>query len=372
MRIQVYILLSVFWAVSSCFNCAYGLNTSEVDTVRRKDVLSEADIDVIDRFVAGAISELTDSENFADVAATRIAFVSRGRSSSETASEQYESEFNRATAKYMGLVLDQIGTIEDKDRREKVVVNLLIVAENLGSLQISVNAVDFLEHPSSAVRYWAVKCFTDEDVISALNEPGADNAQIVRQIGQSLGKIIEGGASAEFVAMASGLAARLETGDMRDLLNLIADSRIERYRNWDVDYSPADAVILRNLADKIEVTADSQSRAALARRFGQLYSFVIQRYIKGQGTLTEDQKNNLLSVMAEVERFAVSDLLEGWPGSIKKALEADSISALRDSHDELLGSEGEAGMLAEEYGFEYDNAGQGSTAPAVLPDRGAD
>ena len=75
--------------------------------------------------------------------------------------------------------------------------------------------------------------------------------------------------------------------------------------NWDADWSVRyelmDGAILQMLCDKI--VAGGASRGPLATRFGQLLSFVMQRYIKGQGdaAIKPVSLNYLASVLIETE-----------------------------------------------------------------------
>ena len=73
--------------------------------------------------------------------------------------------------------------------------------------------------------------------------------------------------------------------------------RIKKYAGWAVDYALLDATILQSLYNKI--AAGGPRKPAVARRFGQLYSYAMQRYIKGQNYLDATQKGYLASVLVE-------------------------------------------------------------------------
>jgi hypothetical protein len=97
---------------------------------------------------------------------------------------------------------------------------------------------------------------------------------------------------------------------------------------------------------------------------------VIQRYLKGPVVLNETQKEHLASVMVEVQEKCVSRLLGSPQTGFRRAIERESMTAISEEHDALLGSDNTAGQLPIKLGFDYgtDSAGAKRTAPIPLPD----
>ena len=108
----------------------------------------------------------------------------------------------------------------------------------------------------------------------------------------------------------------------------------------------------------------------LARRFGQLYSYVFQRYIKGRDVLSDTQKNQLASVLVETEISCISKRLKVTQSVVKNAVEQGDYTALLQEHSRLLGDETKAGQLPLKLNFDYGKGPDGSRriAPLALPE----
>ena len=150
-----------------------------------------------------------------------------------------------------------------------------------------------------------------------------------------------------------------------ELLAGIADIRISKYADWTVDDELLDTTILKTLCDRIQT--DSSSSATMGRRFAQLYSYVIQRYLSADESLTEDQKQSLISVILSAERL-LGKLVSGANGNLKRSIEKNRLAALGQEHDSLFGSESAQGSLPFALGFDYGKNPDGSvrTAPLTL------
>jgi hypothetical protein len=141
--------------------------------------------------------------------------------------------------------------------------------------------------------------------------------------------------------------------------------RIKQYAGWSVNNELVDTVILQNLYKKLAVT--NPSNKSIAQRFGQLYSFVIQRYIKGDEKLKKEQKQRLISVIVEIETQCISRLFSPQT-TIKRAIEARDFESLMKEHNLLLGDSGREGKLGAKFSFKYIRLdGSESMEPEVLP-----
>ena len=156
------------------------------------------------------------------------------------------------------------------------------------------------------------------------------------------------------VDFSSGVKIR----ESESLLLQIADKRIKEYAGWTVEYELLDSKILKLLS--IKMNPEDNVNVAVARRFSQLYSYVFQRYVKGREVLKKKQKQQLASVLAEVEKSCISKLL-GIPQSvIKKAIEGNSYVGLLHEHSRLLGDATRPGALGMKFGFDYGTGPDGS------------
>jgi hypothetical protein len=188
---------------------------------------------------------------------------------------------------------------------------------------------------------------------------------------------------AEIIVHIAGFAANVNIPEGEELLLHVADERIKRYADWTVKHEFYDIIILKLLESKIPLssqdpgatTPTSLRKTAIAQRFAQLYSYAIQRYIKGKDILNETQLQQLASVLIEIEDKSISRLMGGTQATtrtIRRAIErGDTMEALLDEHNKLLGNETTAGQLPSKLGFDYSTTPNGPkrTAPIPLPEK---
>ena len=347
------------------------ISISQIDRVRNKGVLDNEDLQIIDDFVGQAVRELTEIRDFTFVAKARTVILSRAGSSKRSAAEQYDQQFSESAYRYISDGLEQAEKLAPEDRRFKAIVNLLILVNGLEDVRLIELARARLNDENTVIRYWAVRCVTNPSLIEHLNSGGADNLTLASEIAEQLKGLVEG-AGPEIIALMVRFAAELNIDQAEDLLCRIADMRIKRYTDWSVEYELVDGAILNRLSSL--VTRDSsderrETRHDFGQRFGQLYSYAIQRYVKGRDFLTAAEKGRLASVLVGTEKTCIGKLL-GVPQSvIKRTVERDDYIGLLAEHSRLLGDETRAGKVPLRLNFDYGERPDGGrrTAPLALP-----
>ena len=373
-KLMAFIILGVFFVLAVTSNSA-AVNTSGIDKVRDKSVLDEQDKKVIDEFLAEAIREMIITRDFTSIAKTRTIILSKEKSTQG----QYATWYSELVRQHIQEGFKQAQTINSPERRDKVIINLLILIDGLEDLQLSDLAISMLKSPNMVIRYWAVHCLTNPVIVKQLNSSPNSEPVSAREISEQLNDII-GSSSPEIIVQIAQFAANINIPQGDELLCRVADERIKKYANWTVKHELYDITILKLLADKIQPASTNtgmptasvtNSKPAIARCFAQLFSYVMERYIKGQEILNSTQKQNLASVLVETEEKCISKLL-GRPQmmTIRRALERDNIEALKEEHDRLLGTETTPGQLPTMLGFSYNTTDTGiiRTAPIPLPD----
>jgi hypothetical protein len=200
-----------------------------------------------------------------------------------------------------------------------------------------------------------------------MNTSGADSLLMAKEIAGHLSGQIDK-ANAEELALILQFAGGINLKDGKEILLRIADTRINRYVNWNVDYELLDSTVLRSLKDELS-NATAEEKKTLGERFCVLFSYVIQRYIKGAEILDEMHKRYLTSVMVDVEVNCVSSILNQPQITIRRALEGDSMVALLQEHNRILGDETRAGEIPTRLNIGYSNSdGNNRTYPPGLPD----
>jgi len=366
----IFAVLAAFFVL--VMHSGYGaVNTREIDIVRNKPVLDSRDLQIIDNFVNEAVRELVKTRDFTSIAQTRSIILARS-SSRKSAQAQYAEQFSESAHKYISSGFKQAEQLTPEDRRFKAILNLLILIDGLQDVRLADLGLRLLKDENTVIRYWAVHSVTSAGFTKQLNSPGGANLQLARRIVEQLQGLVESArrmAGPEILALVAEFAAEVGIPQGEDLLLQIADMRIKRYADWTVDYELLDTAILKLLYKKI--SSGEASKPAVARRFGQLYSYAIQRYVKGRSFLNAAQKHQLASVLVETEKSCIGKLLAVPQSIIKRAVERDDYTRLLLEHSKLLGDETRAGRLALKLNFDYgkNTDGTGRTVPLALPVR---
>ncbi len=356
----IFTVLLILTMSSYCL----GVDPWEIEEVRNKGVLDNEDFQIIDSFVAESIKELVGAKDFTDMARIRAKLLSRSSSSSSSSRAQYRKQFYKSAYKYISEALEWAEQLEDKDKRFVENINLLILVDGLRDVQLADLVLDKLADSNMAIRYWAVNSVCNAEVIEQLNGLDAESSDLTGQIIRRLVSIVET-SDDSVVAMIARFAAGIKSEQGTELLLKAADMRIKQYAGWSVDNELLDTVILQSLYRKLAVT--NPNNGTVAQRFGQLYSFVIQRYIKGDAQLNDEQKQKLISVIVEIEAKCISKLFV-LQTTIKRAIEMRDFESLIKEHNLLLGDSDKEGKLGAKFNFRYRHPdGSESTEPVVLP-----
>jgi len=361
-----------FFAVSTAFlilavnvaSAAVDIDTTKIDLVRKKQILDSGDFKIIDDFVDDAVNKLLKTDDWTGVSDIRSAILSRTSSNEASAQAQYQQQFSESAYKYISRAFQKASKFDDAKRKLNVTINLLILVDRLEDLQFANLAIKLLNNETTVIRYWAVHCLTNPGIIKKLNT--AENSELTLEIAEELKKLVEN-SSAEVIGLIVGFIAEVDITESEELLEQITDMRISKYADWTVDYELLDARILGLLYKKM--SSGKAGNEGYARRFGQLYSYAIQRYVKGQNVLSDIQKQRLASVLVETERSYISKIL-GSQSSIRTALGQDDFTALMQEHIRLLGAENRAGQLPSKLKFDYGIKPDGNRriAPLSLPE----
>jgi hypothetical protein len=355
---------------------AIAVNTRDIDSVLKKSVIDDQDRKVIDDFVAEAVQELVKTRDFTSIAKLRAVILSRKGSQG-----QYVQQFSESAYKYIKAGLEQAQTLRPDERKNNVIVNLLILVDGMEDLRLSDLAIGMLKDNNMVIRYWAVHCLTNPAIVQKLNSQTASNPQLAVTITEQLEGVVQT-SKPEILVHIARFAANIDIPEGEQLLLHVADERIKRYADWTVTCESYDVIILKLLESEISlpsqstgipVPATTPRKPDVARRFAQLYSYVIERYIEGDKILSDDQKQQLASVIIEIEEKCITRLLDlSRPqAALRRAIERNDLAALSDEHNKLLGDATRSGQLPLKLGFDYGTTSGGSarTAPIPLPDK---
>jgi len=372
-----FTVLTAFFVLAINSN-AVAVNTKDIDAVLKKDVIDDQDKKIIDDFLAQAVLELVKTKDFTSIAQVRSVILSR-----KSAQSQYAQQFSESAYRHIQKGFEQTQTLRPEERKTNVIISLLILIDGLEDLRLADMAMGMLKDENTVIRYWAVHCLTNPAIVQQLNSDTTSNPDLAMAITELLKEVVQT-SKPEIIVHIARFATNINIPEGGELLLQVADDRIKRYAEWTVTYEFYDIIILKLLESKIPLSsqsigapapAASLSKPAIARRFAQLYSYVIQRYIKGNNVLNDTQKQHLASVMIEIEEKCISRLMGGTQTTaraIRRAIErGDNMEALLDEHNKLLGDETNAGQLPLKLGFDYSTTPNGPkrTAPIPLPEK---
>ena len=353
----------VFIAIFLCPAFVFAVDTSAIDDVRRKTILSEQDQLTIDTFIGQAVSELLNTENFSEVASARVVVTSRSKSQQESAQIQYSPYFFSSANKHIKAALGEIAQMPQSRRTAMVTLNFMILVDDLANIELSKLALDKTQDADVTIRYWAVHSLTNTKIIEQLNSTETGQVSAAGEYVDILGKAAKNETCPDIIALIAQFAANIKNPSAMELLEQIADDRLAQYADWTVDSELLDTTVLKALCGRIQT--DNSASAALGRRFAQLYSYVIQRYILAGDSLSEERKQALVSVIVSSERL-LGRLIASQVGNLERALEKGKIMALTEEHDSLFGSDSAQGRLPLALGFDYGKKPDGSVRTSPL------
>jgi hypothetical protein len=313
----------------SVWSVSWGqVDTRRIDDVRNKSVLEPSDLEIIDRFVGEAVRELTRTDDFANVSKIRSTILSR-----TSKQGQYAQQFSESISKYVTQAFAQV-TRQPEGRRFMVELNLLILVDSLKDPALAKLALPYAASKQDPLRYWAIHTLANKQTAELINagDAGALGQQILNIANTATSDPVS-----DIVGIVADFAVLLNGSQGQDMLLKIADTRIAQYKDGNVQNELLETKILKHLCSKM--TSDNSAQAQVAQRFSQLYSQVIQRYAKNQNTLSESQKQSLVSVIVEIENKCISSLLQAQQG-LTRTVERNDVDALMQEHDNLLGPGG--------------------------------
>ena len=337
--------------LSVCITSFAIVDTRAIEDVRTKSVLNQDDLKAIDTFVADAVNEIlrTREDEFATISKTRAILLSRSTSQVDN-QVQYAQQFSESCVRHIRAALTEAATLPEP-RDAKVSVNLLITAEALNDPAMVDLALPRLTDNSTPISYWATRIVTSKTVVDMINQPNVNPK--ARAILQTLNQEVAV-AAPDALALIVSFAAQIRVPESEALLLAIADRRIADYTKGLDAQAPLDTMILKGLCAKLK--SETADKTQCAQRFAQLYSYVIQRYAKAQAQLTDLQKQDLISIIAEVEDKCVSLLLGQPQSGLRRAIEREDPALLMEEHDKLLGSSSQEGRLPALLRFAYKTA----------------
>jgi hypothetical protein len=346
---------------SGFFTIVNAVDTHPIEAVRAKKVLDNSDLQAIDNFVAMAIGEILNTTDFSSISGIRSIILANS-ASNEPGQVQFAQQFSESAKKHASDALKTAEGLTPPRRSFKVITNLFMVLDGLADLRLVDLPLKYVDYNNAVVCYWAVHCVTNPKIVEKLNS--LKEPDTARQIVSRLEGIVAT-SGPETLGLITKFAGSIKTADSGDLLLKVADRRIASYADWSVEDELLDASVLQALADNM--ASSGAGKAEAGRRFGQLFSYVFQRYMKGDDRLSPLQKEQLVSVLVETEKSGLAKLTGKSSSNIQKAIESADPNSLLKEYNNLFGDAAKPGLLVTELNIDYGKAADGSPLKAPLP-----
>ncbi len=349
----------------------YAIDTDSIDQVLEKDaagrMLDDYDRRTIADFWAQAIEEMLLTADLDEIVEIKSLMMSK---KPRTMDGDYYDAYTKAAKETITATINEVNAWDNEELRDHIKINLLILVAQLESPELMVDfAFQGLNAPSAIVRYWSVKAITSDVSVERLNAEIVADEATVQKIINAVENVVENEKSGEILELAINFLVQVNTDDAKRIISEFIDTRIEAYKSWNVTCEMMDSKLLMSLGREILTETKNENKAQVMRKFAQLYSYVMQRYIIGKNLLSQTQKQNLASVMVNIEKNMIGKLLEKPQTSIKRAIEKRSTASLKREHDTLLGTSSLTGELARKIEFDYGKnpTGRAINAPMTLP-----
>jgi hypothetical protein len=344
----------------------FAVETREIDNIRAKSVLNNDDLAVIDKFVSDAVNEIVTAKDLTALARLRSVIVTRKGDQA-----QYAEQYSKSCKEHIGRALERTARIESEAERNTIRMNLFILIDNLEDPRLANLSIQAIDDKSAIVRYWALRFLTRPELFLKISAAGADEA-LKQEILSVLEKRITIVNSQE-LRLLIDFAGLTDIPETEQFLLKIADWRIKQYADWSIEGYLSDIGILKNLYSRLTKAAKQQDKEEFGSRFGQLYSYAMQKYIKdikGGNFLNPNDTQHLISVLVEIEDKCIGQITGLQQTVIKTAIEKDDYNSLLMEHGRLFGDDIQSGVIPSKYGFSYGTTAAGAkmTSPKILPD----
>ncbi|NLH16099.1 MAG: hypothetical protein GX455_05940 [Phycisphaerae bacterium] len=357
------------WVITACVGivswAGAALDTTPISGVFQKTgngktAPAGADTEVVTQFITAATEQILWAEKGGDAIDARIQLMAfRGQ-------DQYAQAYVGILRGRLETVIKEAGAFPDAAKKAGALRNFSILIAQMDTLELAKLSVGLLGEKDTVIRYWAVKALTSEKISSQLSTAAATDASFRKQILDALTRTASQEDQPVILVQLARYALKTKGAEGRDLILTVVDNRMKSYVAWKVTQESTDLEILTVLVEKLAASVAPEDKTVFAGRFAQYYSYVIQRYAKGQDIMSLSARQALISTIVGTEESLLSGpaLLNRKATDLRSAIQKNNLEALIKAHDAILGSTAGAGELAGKIKFTYEG---NASAPKVLP-----
>ncbi|MBC8378505.1 MAG: hypothetical protein H8E62_04950 [Planctomycetes bacterium] len=368
---RILVCMNLFFIVAPCL---YAIDVTEISEIRLRTEDSRSELDSADRslitqFWDQALNTMLLSDESKDIVEIRRQIEDQKGTSPLSF---YTSAFISAAKEGLKAAFLNVQRMEEPAKMQMLEQNLMILTAQLKHPELAEIALSRLDDKDPVIRYWAARAVTNSGVIQILSSEVTANDDIKAAILNGLKQRIVFEQQADIVIMIINFAGVMDHPTAREILQTIAEKRIESYMNWTVEDEQIDTKLLIAMGNVAMIQDDVAVKASSARQFARLYSLVFQRFMIGQEVLSDRQIDAAVTVILEVDKVVLAKMLNIPKTGVSGAIQ--QISRLEREYESIFGDRLRKGDLATLYQFEYgeDASGKPLTQPPQLPEHPAD
>lgn len=325
--------------------------------------LTDADRAVIDKFWRVAMDAILLSED-----PTQLVSIRR-QIQQEKGPELlsfYATGYLQSGRTHLKTAFETVAKMEASEKKTLLERNLMILTAQLQSPLLVELGLERLADSDNVVRYWAVKTVAGTGVAQQLTAETTGDEVLTGTILKALAERVSLEPSTDILRTIVTFAAMVNRAEAREILIAAAQRRIKAYMDWAVEDEQFDSVLLTTMGQVVLANRESKEYTPVAQGFSELFSLVFQRYLTEPSTLTDAQKNALLTVIAEVDSQILTKVMGVPQTGVLRAIQRRT--GLAREYETLFGSEMQAGELGIRLKFDYGKAADGKvkTAPPKL------
>ncbi len=312
-RNSFFVWSLVLIVAAGCGETLSGVTRIEVDTIRNKRVLTDADLEVVKGYVNEQFNELLEADDAGDLALIGRNLLGGSRYAMEGAESR--RKYSDAYAKVVRLaylrVIRGLNNVEDKSLAKSIRLTAAVVLANTDNVIVINDLVNMLKGESEELRYWAVRGLSMPNIQSYLVS-GSDGAVAeLQNVLSTLARTLQNESSGLVITQIA-LAAPVRVQDNDQGVQLIQDAvakRIKQYQMWSVDNELMDWNVLDKIFTIIKsgrLTELKQMESAMMRSASALFSVAYDRMVKG---MTHEVDGKVVPLLQEKNHNELATLL---------------------------------------------------------------
>ncbi len=318
MRQRLYTMRTLILAML-CISMASSILSAQVSPVqiegiRRKSVIAQADIDTIRAFVGEQLNLLLTTEAGNDLDDITRGLVTNSISINTAIRDAYSDAFCEALRDSYKQILDKTSQLPDDSAKARVQIQVVITLALSDNVLLADDLLEQLASPNSEIRYWAVSAFLQPRIQNYTRNTTTEAQEVVRRVAGRMLQAAENETSPLILTrMAIFAVNSIKIGEANDLFKKCVQKRLAAYQNWTVDNEQCDWELMQTIFEVVRsrrLQDFKERETSVMRSAAELYTAAFERFNRGaRYTVNDNQTISLLDLESEASLMTI--LIEG-------------------------------------------------------------